>query len=139
MKATANRILVLEDEEPLLLMLKRHYTSFAFEVDTARQEELARRLLVKNSYAVVILDLGLTRLDHTGGLDLIGLIKKQNPNTGIVVYTGNHSPDVAELAMRLGADSFVVKPVPLSDLDQIVFRLCRMDLAVVSQRRHGFP
>ncbi len=135
----ANRILILDDEESLLLMLKRHFSSFAFNVDTARNEETAKRLVEKNDYSVVILDLGLTRLDRTLGLDMIGLVRKRNPKTGIIVYTGTRSPDVENLARRLGADSFVVKPVPLSDLDQIVFKLCGMELATPPRGRTNFP
>jgi DNA-binding response OmpR family regulator len=125
----ANRILVLDDEEPLLITLKKHFSSFAFKVDTANREEIARVLLEKHRYTVVILDLGLTRLDRTLGLDLIGHIRKRSPKTGIIVYTGNRSSEVERLAMRLGADSFLVKPVPLSKLDQIVLNLCGMELA----------
>ena len=135
----ANRILVLDDEESLLFMLKRHFSSFAFEVDTAHQEEIARRLLEKNDYSVVILDLGLTRLDRTLGLDLIGLIRRRNPKTGIIVYTGNRSTEVERLSRQLGADYFLIKPVPLSDLDRIVFNLCGMELADMRQWRPGFP
>jgi two-component system response regulator TctD len=135
----ANRILILDDEESLLHMLKRHFSSYAFSVDTARHEENAKRLIEKNDYSVVILDLGLTRLDRTLGLDMIGLIRKRNPKTGIIVYTGNRSPDVEKLARQLGADSFVVKPVPLSDLDRIVFKLCGMELATPRRGRFDFP
>ncbi len=137
-KVMTNRILILDDEEPILLMLKRHFSSYSFEVDTARQEGIARRLLEKNSYSVVIVDLGLTRLDRTLGLDLIGLIRKRNPKTGIIVYTGNQDPGVEKLAMQLGADSFVLKPVPLSDLDRIVFSLCGRELAAIRQWRSRF-
>jgi DNA-binding response OmpR family regulator len=133
-----NRILVLDDEEPLLLTLKKHFSSFAFKVDTADREELARVLLEKHRYSVVILDLGLTRLDRTLGLDLIGLIRKRSPKTGIIVYTGNRSPEVERLAMQLGADSFLTKPVPLSKLERIVVRLCGVELAAARRWRPTF-
>ena len=126
----ASKILVLDDEEPILRMLKRRFTAYFFEVDAVRREEEAKRLIAKQTYSVVILDLGLSFLDHTGGLDLIRYIQRRSPGTGIVVYTANDDPKVEDLARQLGADSFVLKPAPLSVLDTIVFKFCKQDVVV---------
>jgi two-component system alkaline phosphatase synthesis response regulator PhoP len=131
----AKRILILDDEEQILYMLKRHFSSYSFEVDAVRHEGMARKLVEDKAYSVAILDLGLARLDRTLGLDMIGFIRRRNPETGIIVYTGNENPVVEKLALQLGADSFVRKPVMLSDLDKIVFKLCERELALVTKKK----
>ena len=99
----ASKILVLDDEEPILRMLKRRFTAYFFEVDAVRREEEAKRLIAKQTYSVVILDLGLSFLDHTGGLDLIRYIQRRSPSTGIVASA---RPLLVVVDLRIATGSF---------------------------------
>ena len=120
----AHKILFLDDDEVLLNLMKDYFSARHFEVDVARRISEAKDLLPNATYSVAILDLGLSQLDHTDGLDMVKYIRKQSPRTRIIVYTGNDNPEVRRLAIRLGAELFLVKPVSLSNLEEMVSKLC---------------
>jgi len=119
-----HKIMILEDDEAILSILTRKLTSQLFEVDSTPEIENAKKLLEKTAYSVAIVDLGLSHLDHTGGLDMVKYIRERYPGTRILVYTGNDNPDVRDLATQYGADRFMVKPVQLDELSMTVMSLC---------------
>jgi len=131
------KMLILDDDEAILRILKGFFSTLSFDVDGVQQEGEVKELLKKSTYLVAILDLGLARIDRTGGLDMIRYIRRRSPSTKIIVYTGNASPEIERLACKLGADSFVVKPASLPTLEKIVFRLCELDLAVKAYKHRG--
>jgi DNA-binding NarL/FixJ family response regulator len=54
------------------------------------------------------------------GLDMIRLIREHNPQTRIVVLTAYGSAEIEDEARRCGADAFLRKPKPLSQVAQVV-------------------
>jgi len=79
------------------------------------------------SSAVAILDLGFTHLDFTSGLDMVKYVRNKSPDTKIVVYTANDSPQVKAQACSIGADLYLLKPVPLEVLTRFVVKLCKKE------------
>jgi DNA-binding NtrC family response regulator len=119
----SNRILVIDDEEPILYVMKEYFTTQAFEVDCARELEEAEALLANLSYAVVIADLRLTGIHGVEGLELVAYVRERCPRTRIIILTAYGSPEVEQEAMQRGVDAFLRKPIPLPQLAQIVFGL----------------
>ncbi len=117
------RILVIDDEEPILFALKEYFETFGYEVDCAKEAEEAQALLSHVRYKVVIADLRLTGIHGTEGLNIVSYARERCPRTRIIVLTAYGSPDIEKEAYRLGADSFLHKPIPLPDVAQIVFGL----------------
>jgi DNA-binding NtrC family response regulator len=68
---------------------------------------------------VVLLDLGLPDVQ---GLDLIPQIREIDELAGIIVLTATSEISVVVRAMRLGADNFLVKPVSLDTLNDVLGR-----------------
>jgi DNA-binding NarL/FixJ family response regulator len=62
---------------------------------------------------VVLLDLSMPDLD---GLEAIPLLSESSPGTRIVVFSGFVAERMRELALKLGADSYVDKGAPLDTL-----------------------
>ena len=122
--AVAHRILILDDEEQLLRMMKGLLSARRYEVDTASSTREFKRQLVEHKYSVAILDLGLSQIDRTDGLDIVSYVRKRSPTTKIIVYTGNDNPDVQILAEQLGADLYLVKPGPIRKLGEAVDGFC---------------
>jgi DNA-binding NtrC family response regulator len=91
-----------------------------YEVDTAREWEEAEKLLQSTDFKAVIQDLRLGRNGNTEGLDLIKIIRAYNPQTRIIVLTAYGSAEMEEEARRCGADAFLRKPKPLSEVAQVV-------------------
>jgi DNA-binding NarL/FixJ family response regulator len=62
---------------------------------------------------VVLLDLSMPDMD---GLEAIPLLSESSPGTRIVVFSGFVAERMRELALKLGADSYVDKGAPLDTL-----------------------
>jgi len=119
------RILVIDDEEPIREAMRDYFTSIGYIVDCAQELEEAQALLTHVSYSVVIADLRLTSVNKVEGLEVIGFVKERFPATRIILLTAYGSPEVEREAKRRGVDAFLLKPKPLPVVAQIVFGFSR--------------
>lgn len=119
-KADTRSLLVVDDEESICFSMSEYFSQHGFKVDTAREMEEAEGLIKATEYKVIIQDLRLGLARHPDGLDIIKLVHQKNPETRIVVLTSYGSAEVEEEARRAGADAFLRKPKPLSQVAQVV-------------------
>jgi DNA-binding response OmpR family regulator len=119
-----HKVMILDDEVGISSVVEEILMARGFSVDTAHSQKKAKWLLARTEYTVAILDLGLTSLDGTAGLDMVSYVRKINPDTRIIVYTGNDNPDVKQLALDAGADMFILKPGPVKKLELAVVKFC---------------
>jgi DNA-binding response OmpR family regulator len=117
------RLLIVDDEEPILIAMQEYFRTPGYQVDCARELEEAEALLSKVSYSLVVADLRLTGIYGVEGLELIGYIRQRCPNTRMIVLTAYGTPEIEKEALRLGVDAFLYKPKPLPALAQIVVAL----------------
>jgi ActR/RegA family two-component response regulator len=113
-------LLVIDDEESIRFSMSEYFSRHGFTVDTARGLEEAAKLIETTTYQVVIQDLRLGFTHDSGGLEIIKLIHQKHPETRIVVLTSYGSAEVEVEARRSGADAFLHKPKPLSQVAQVV-------------------
>ena len=113
-------LLVVDDEESICFSMSEYFSQHGFKVDTAREMEEAEGLIKVTDYEVIIQDLRLGLKRHPDGLEIIKLVHKRNPDTRIVVLTSYGSAEVEEEARKAGADAFLRKPKPLSQVAQVV-------------------
>lgn len=118
--STLSRILIVDDEESICFSMGEYFEHHGFQVDTAREIDEAEKLIQANDYKVVIQDLRLGINKNADGLDIIKLLHKRQPETRIIVLTAYGSPEIEDEAMRNGADAFLRKPKPLSQVAQVV-------------------
>lgn len=119
-KRTSAKLLVVDDEESICFSMREYFSQHGFKVDTAREFEEAEGLIKETDYQVIIQDLRLGVDQRSDGLEIIRLVHEQNPETRIVVLTSYGSPEVEAEARRAGADAFLRKPKPLSQVAQVV-------------------
>jgi DNA-binding NtrC family response regulator len=113
-------LLVVDDEESICFSMREYFSQHGFKVDTARETEEAEGLIKATDYKVIIQDLRLGLARHPDGIDIIKFAHKRSPETRIVVLTSYGSPEVEAEARSAGADAFLRKPKPLSQVAQIV-------------------
>jgi len=113
-------LLVVDDEESIRFSMSEYFSQHGFTVDTARELEEVAKLIQTTTYQVVIQDLRLGFTHDSDGLEIIKLIHQSNPETRIVVLTSYGSAEVEVEARRSGADAFLHKPKPLSQVAQVV-------------------
>ena len=114
------RILVIDDEESICFSMSEYFSLHGYRVDTAQELDEAEKLIGSREYKVVIQDLRLTATRNADGLDIIKMIRGQNPFTRIIVLTAYGSSEMEDEARRCGADAFLRKPKPLSQVAQVV-------------------
>ncbi len=115
-----HRILVIDDEAPILFALREYFTLRGYEVDCAKEAAEAEALLAARPYAVVIVDLRLSGADGTEGLELIQTARQRWPQTSIILLTAYGSPSTEQEARRCGADQILHKPMPLPSIAKVV-------------------
>jgi two-component system OmpR family response regulator len=113
-------LLLLDDDEDVLLGLETYFRGRGYAVDCAREREEAEALLGHVVYACAIVDIHLAELGAPDGLEVIRLAHKVCPSTRVVVLSADGSTAVRRAALELGADAYLQKPLPLSELERIV-------------------
>lgn len=116
----SRNLLVVDDEESICFSMRDYFSQHGFKVDTAREMEEAEGLIKATQYNVIIQDLRLGQTRRPDGIEIIKLVHKRNPDTRIVVLTSYGSPEAEAEARSAGADAFLRKPKPLSQVAQVV-------------------
>jgi DNA-binding response OmpR family regulator len=119
----APRLLVVDDEEPILFALSDYFTAHGFRVDCARELEEAEALLAHVPYACLIADLRLTGTHGAEGLELVSFVRRSCATTRIILLTAYGTGEIERSARLRGGDAFVHKPIALQDLADLVVRL----------------
>lgn len=109
------RVLVVEDEEKLRRVIELQLTSAGFDVDKAATAEDGIKVVDRAD--LVLTDLRLPNMD---GLQLLGLIRRQNAQVPVIVMTAYGSIENAVESMKAGATDFLLKPFSLDHLMQVV-------------------
>lgn len=114
------RLLIVDGEESICFSMKEYFTMQGHKVDTARDLEAAEKLVETRDYEVVIQDLRLGPAQKPDGLEMIKFTRNHNPRARIIVLTAYGSDEMEREALRNGADAFLRKPKPLSQVAQVI-------------------
>ena len=117
----ARRILVVEDEENILHMLRYNLTREGFEVVEARTGTEAVSEARRVRPDLILLDLMLPEL---GGLEVCRIVR-QEMSTPILILTAKDSETDKVVGLQMGADDYVTKPFSLGELMARVTALLR--------------
>lgn len=116
------RILLVEDDAMLAEAVSRALTQSAHAVDCARTGEEADRALATESYDLVLLDVGLPKID---GFEVLRRLRARRTAVPVLMLTANDSPEAVVTGLDLGADDYLTKPFRLSELEARVRALIR--------------
>jgi two-component system OmpR family response regulator/two-component system response regulator QseB len=122
------RILLVEDDRMLGDGLQAGLTQAGYAVDWLRDGEAAVAALGAESFAAVVLDLGLPKRD---GLSVLQWLRGRHDATPVLILTARDQLEDKVRGLDLGADDYVLKPF---DLDEISARL-----RALVRRAHGRP
>jgi two-component system phosphate regulon response regulator PhoB len=103
------RILVVDDEEDILELVRFHLTREGYQVSTAASGEQALKSARAESFDLVVLDLMLPGVD---GLEVAKALKKdaRTQSTPIVMLTARGEDADIVTGLELGADDYLTKP-----------------------------
>src|SRR5215211_7763882 len=117
MSADNRRILIIDDERPILLTLEALLGRHGYQPMTAGTAAYGLKLLKDNSPAVVLLDL---QLPDAEGLEMLERIKHDNPETQVIILTAHDSLNNAIESMKRGAYHFISKPYAAEELLSLI-------------------
>jgi DNA-binding NtrC family response regulator len=115
----ASKVLVIDDERPVLLTLEALLTRRGFLVQTASSALTGLQALSNWMPDLVLLDLGLPDAD---GLDVLREVREKLPAVQVLILTANDSLANAIQSIKLGAFHFVSKPYAPEELLSLMAR-----------------
>ncbi len=117
MKAENRRILIIDDERPILMTLEALLERRGYQVDTAPTASQGLKLLKSKSPALVLLDL---QLPDAEGLEMLDRIKTELPEMQVIILTAHDSLHNAIESIKRGAYHFISKPYAPEELLSLV-------------------
>lgn len=128
-KARPDRILVVDDDANLAVVLSRALAAADREIAIATDADAARERLACEAFDLVVTDVRMP-----GTMDGVGLFrwtKETRPDTDVILVSGSPSLESALESFRYGAWDYFVKPLDLLQLRQSVRRCFGRRRAVV--------
>ncbi len=113
------RILVVDDEPDMASGLKQYLSKLGHTVEAVGDAESAVERLEGQIFDLVLTDLMLPGAD---GIDLLERIKRDWPNTIVILFTGFATVETAVQAIRKGAFDYIPKPFTPQQLEVVVER-----------------
>src|SRR5260370_12134281 len=117
MKTENHRVLIIDDERPVLMTLEALLKRHGYHVDAAATASQGVKLLKSNSPSLVLLDLQLT---DAHGLEMLDRIKTELPKAQVVILTAHDSLHNAIESIKRGAYHFISKTYPPEELLSLV-------------------
>jgi DNA-binding NtrC family response regulator len=114
-----NRILVVDDEEPIRKGLAQVISDLGYQAETAADAERALELILASPPDLVITDLNLPGM---GGMELIARLQELGIETTLAVLTGHGSIESAVEATKRGVYDYITKPIDLHHLTTLIRR-----------------
>ncbi len=102
------KILVIDDDRDMCLLLKRFLSKHGFDVLEANTSKRATELLESTEFELVLCDF---RLDGTDGKTMLIKIKEKFPQLPVIIITGYSDIKIAVEVMKLGAYDYITKPL----------------------------
>jgi DNA-binding response OmpR family regulator len=120
------RLLLIEDDVVLQDGLLRAFENSGYAVDIVNDGEQADMLLTNECYDVIILDLGLPRLD---GFEVLHRFRLRGLKSPVLILTAFDDVESRVRGLDLGADDYLTKPFHLSELQARIRALVRRGIS----------
>lgn len=113
------RILVVDDEEPVLRMVSTWLQSQAYSVETAPSAEKALQVMKHSAFDLILTDL---KMPGTTGVELAEELLRQDRDRPVIIMTAYADVESARQALHAGVYEYLVKPMSLDDLGAAIRR-----------------
>ena len=102
------RILIVDDEEDIRVVLRISLSDLGYEVYTAENGEKALQIIREVNPPIVLTDIRMPVMD---GIDLLRRVKHEYPETEVIMITGHGDMDLAIESLKHKATDFITKPI----------------------------
>ncbi len=119
--AEAPTILVVDDKDDHREIVSATLEGSGYRILEAADADSALALVRRERPDLVFLDLQLTGSD-IDGVQLLGMLKREQPALRVVAYTAWAIPEWREKAYAAGCDEYLVKPMELAEVRKVTAR-----------------
>lgn len=123
------KILIIEDDENILAVLKRGFEEENYIIDSASDGEDGEYLALTNSYDVILID---WMMPIKNGIEVIETLREKDVRTPIIMLTAKDDIDDKVKGLTCGADDYLSKPFSFKELLARVNVLYRRTLSLTS-------
>ena len=127
-RSTKAKILVVEDDQILREFICLNLKKKGYRVSDVGSASDAINALRGEEFDVILTDIVLPGMS---GMELISILRRNNPNAVVISMTGYGTVETAIEALSRGASEFIIKPL---NMDQVQF-----SIEGLLARRRGFP
>lgn len=113
------RILVVDDEDTIRLVLAKYLRTRGFEVATAESGDAALEALAGAEFDLMLCDV---RMPGLSGVEIVPSALATDPDLGIVMLSAVNDAPTATEAMAQGVLDYLTKPIELQELHRAVTR-----------------
>jgi two-component system, OmpR family, response regulator len=129
------RILIVEDDPVLADGLQQSLRGSDYAVDWVADGALADKILKDEVYDLMILDLGLPKLD---GFEVLKRLRSRGSKLPVLILSAREATEDRVRGLDLGADDYMIKPFSLPEMEARVRALLRRGMgATQSLLIHG--
>ena len=125
------KMLIVEDDENILSVLKRGFEEENYIIDTSLDGEEGDYLALTNSYDVILLD---WMLPNKTGIEILKNIRENGIKTPIIMLTAKGDIDDKVEGLTQGADDYMGKPFSFKELLARVNALYRRSLSTTTNK-----
>ena len=114
------KILVVDDEENMLNMLKNFFLINEYDCKTATNGLEALKVIKEGQIDIVVTDMKMPEMD---GMELLKVIREKHEDISAVIMTGFAEEYTQTEALNLGAEGYITKPFRNKELLLILDRI----------------
>lgn len=111
-----NKILIIDDDRELCILIKQSVLSEQIDADFCNTGKEGVQQLTKQEYQLVILDVMMPGMD---GFETLEKIRKES-SLPILMFTSKNDSSSKVRGLRAGADDYLTKPF---DMDELIARI----------------
>jgi EAL domain-containing protein (putative c-di-GMP-specific phosphodiesterase class I) len=134
MSDAPNRVLIVDDDPPVLRAYERSLTRFGWAVTAASDGADAVTLLRASSFDAIVSDVSMPKMN---GLEFLRAVREHDLDVPVILMTGTPGIDSAMRAVEYGAFRYLLKPVEPKLLDETVRHAVRLH-AMARVKREAF-
>ncbi|GBC61240.1 response regulator [Desulfonema ishimotonii] len=127
----AEKVLIVDDEKEFLETMAERMRLRGMEVSTATSPTEALKIIEKENFDAIILDLMMPEMD---GLTTLSKVKEKKADAQVILLTGHATLEKGIEAMKLGAMDFLEKPIDLKALTDKIKKAQARKMIIVEKR-----
>jgi len=125
------KILIIDDEVNVALLLSKFLTRNGFDVTTASTGTIGMEYLKNGDFNLVLCDF---RLEDTDGREMLKNIKTQYPKTVVIIITGYSDIKMAVELIKMGAYDYITKPLYPDEILNTITKAIETHYALVEDK-----